>query len=133
MRTRLPAVVVALGVAGLLFAPDVADADVTHDRVATTFGGGGAHMLVVRTSRTAIAVTAAPCSRVRGRALKQDPEETVTLDQTDPWTGEQVPAERVAGLTRKPLELVDPWNGQPITLPGVALAQLDGLDPYTRD
>jgi hypothetical protein len=90
-------------------------------------------MLVVRTSRSAIAVTAAPCSRVRGRAVKQETDETITLDQTDPWTGEQVPAERVAGLTRRPLELVDPWNGQAITLPGVALARLDTLDPYTHD
>ena len=131
--TRWPVLFAALGAGGLLLSPDDAGANVTHDRVARTFAGG-AHVLVVQVPRATplVGLPNAPCARVRGH-VKHDDDENVTLDQTDPWTGDAIPQERVAAPTKRPLDNVDPWNGEIIAVPGVAFAQRDSLEPFTTD
>ena len=60
-------------------------------------------------------------------------DENVTIDQTDPWTGEEIAQERIAAPVKRPLDNVDPWNGQVIVTPGTAFAQRESLDPFTAD
>jgi hypothetical protein len=74
----------------------------------------------------------APCGRVRGPRAKLD-EEPVTIDETDPWTGEAIPHERIAAPASRPLDNVDPWTGETIVVKGSALVQRETLDPYSAD
>jgi hypothetical protein len=131
---RWPVLVVALGVAGAAQSPDLAGADVTHDRVARSFSGGSARALFVQVPRaTPLAGSPwAPCGRVRGPRAKLD-EEPVTIDETDPWTGEAIPHERIAAPASRPLDNVDPWTGETIVVKGSALVQRETLDPYSAD
>ena len=117
-----------------MLSPDDAGANITHDRVARTFGGGAANVLVVQVPRaTPIAALPSPSSaRVRGHTKYAD-DENVTIDQTDPWTGEEIAQERIAAPVKRPLDNVDPWNGQVIVTPGTAFAQRESLDPFTAD
>ena len=130
---RWPVLVVALGVGGTALAPDDAGADVTHDRVTTTFAGGGVHVLVVE-SRASLVDTAA-WSRLRGRRSIPDRKETLPFDRTDPWTGEELPREHVTARKHMPLDKLDPWDGTPILLPdgAVALGLDSSPDPYSAD
>lgn len=135
--TRWPVLFVALGVAGMLLAPEDAGANVAHDRLARTFAGGAARVLVVNVPRATplplAGLPPAPCSRGRGHLAKQDDDEIVTLDQSDPWTGDEIAPERVAAPARRPLDNVDPWNGDVIPVAGTAFAQRESLDPFTAD
>jgi hypothetical protein len=119
-----------------MLSPDVAGADVTHDRVARTFAGGAAHALFVQVPRATPLARGGldPYGRVRGHAARSD-EEKMTVDETDPWTGEAIPHERVAAPTptSRPLDAVDPWNGETIVVQGSAFAQREALDPYSAD
>jgi hypothetical protein len=56
-----------------------------------------------------------------------------TIDETDPWTGEAIPHERIAAPASRPLDNVDPWTGETIVVKGSALVQRETLDPYSAD
>lgn len=135
--TRWPVLFAALAAGGLLLSPDDAGANVSHERVARTLAGGAANVLVVHMPRaTPVAGLPTTSARLRGHA-KRDDDENVTLDPTDPWTGEVIPQERIAAPAKRPLDNLDPWNGQVMTVSGTAFAQRDLqrdlLDPFTAD
>lgn len=123
---RWPALIVALGVGGTLLAPDDAGAGETRERVHAMVAVGGARMLVVQYSPTAaLSVTTAHVGRPRKSVGASEP--AITIDHTDPWTGEEIP---VQPISRVALDMVDPWNGETILLPGRSFARLDALDPF---
>lgn len=128
MRTkRWPVFVVALFAGGTLLTPEIAGANVARDRVAATYAGGGANVIVVQRPR---AVPASAMAGALGRVRHQAP---TSPDGADPWSTSIAATPIATRSIRLKLDRLDPWSGEVVTIEAPSYAEVDSSDPYGSD